>query len=109
MLLKRWVHDSCHARCCCCELSFDVAGGHGGCGLWHLRRGKPRRPLRIWQWWWRYCCPSPLLRPAQIAWIDQRQAQQMAEQELLTHITLGQSVVRGGIILSAGSHIQRYA
>ena len=31
----------------------------------------------------------------------------MAEQEQLTHITLVQSAVRGGIILSAGSHIQR--
>jgi hypothetical protein len=35
---------------------------------------------------------STLPGPAQIAWSDQRQAQQMAEQELLTHITLA---VRG--------------
>ncbi|GAO69174.1 hypothetical protein [Comamonas sp. E6] len=73
-----------------------------------MRRGKPRRPLRIWQWVAAVLLSiSTLLGPAQIAWIDQRQAQQMAEQEQLTHITLGQSVVRGCITLSAGSHIQR--
>jgi len=73
-----------------------------------LRRGKPRRPLRIWQWVVAVLLSiSTLLGPAQIAWINQRQVQQMAEQEQLTHITLVQSAVRGGIILSAGSHIQR--
>ncbi|GEQ74203.1 hypothetical protein CTTA_1208 [Comamonas testosteroni] len=50
---------------------------------------------------------STLLGSAQIAWIDQRQAQQMVEQELPTHITLVQSAVRGDIALSAGSHIRR--
>jgi len=73
-----------------------------------LRRGQPGLPLRIWQWVVAVSLSiSTLLGSAQIAWIDQRQAQQMAEQELPTHITLVQSVVRDDVTLSAGSHIRR--
>ncbi|BDR07525.1 hypothetical protein CTR2_R08630 [Comamonas thiooxydans] len=73
-----------------------------------MRRGQPGLPLRIWQWVVAVSLPiSTLLGSAQIAWIDQRQAQQMVKQELPTHITLLQSVVRGDIALYAGSHIRR--
>jgi hypothetical protein len=73
-----------------------------------LRRGQPGLPLRIWQWVVAVLLSiSTLLGPAQIAWINQRQVQQMAEQEQLTHITLVQSVVRDDVTLSAGSHIRR--
>jgi hypothetical protein len=96
MLLKRWFHDSCHARCCCGGLSFDVALAlllWWGWRLWHLRRGRPRPPLRIWQWvlavWL-----SILLHAAGAGadcWVDHRQAQQMTAQRL-THITLERPV-----------------
>jgi hypothetical protein len=43
-----------------------------GWRLWHLRRGRPRPPLRIWQWvlavWLSILLFSTLLGLAQIVW-----------------------------------------
>ena len=57
MLLKRRVHDSCHARCCCGELSFDVAGRHGRYGI--CGAASPGGRCASSNGCWRYCCPSP--------------------------------------------------
>ena len=82
-----------------------------GWRLWHQHHGRPRPPLRIWQWALAALLSilpiSTLVGLAEFAWNDHRQAQQMAEQERLMHITLQQPVVWGEITLPAGSHIER--
>jgi membrane protein implicated in regulation of membrane protease activity len=95
-------------------LSFVV----GGCLLlwwgtraWSARRGRPRPPLRTWQW---IAAMALSVLPiftavglAQIAWQDYRQEQFRAGEERLRHITLAQPVAWGDITLPAGSHLQR--
>ena len=82
-----------------------------GWRLWHQRRGRPRPPLRIWQWGLAVLLSilpiSAVVGLAEFAWNDHRQTQQVAEQERLMHITLAQPVVWGEITLPAGSHIER--
>lgn len=82
-----------------------------GWRLWHLRRGQPRPPLRIWQWvlavWLSILLFSTLLGLVQMVWSDHCQAQQLSRLQRLTHITLERPMAWGDITLPAGSHIQR--
>lgn len=84
-----------------------------GWRLWHVRCGRPRPPLRIWQWELAVCLSilpiATLVGLAQITWVDHRQERQRTAQQRLTHITLERPVVWGDIVLPAGSHIQREA
>lgn len=82
-----------------------------GWRLWHAYRGRPRRPLRVWQWIAAVVLSVlPIFTAvslAGIAWQDYRLERQRAEEDRLRHVTLTGPAAWGDITLPAGSHVER--
>lgn len=82
-----------------------------GWRAWRAQSGRPRPPLRRWQWAGAVLLSvlpvSTAVGLAQIAWQDHRQEQHRAAQERLMFFTLERPVAWGDVTLPAGSHVQR--
>lgn len=82
-----------------------------GWRLWHVRRGRPRPPLAMWQWTVAVILSvlpiSTGVMLVQMGLSQRHGDAQMAEQERLMNITLSRPVVWGDITVPAGSHVHR--
>ena len=78
---------------------------------WHAAKGRPRPPLKIWQWGLAVLLSIlpifALVTIAEMLWSSHLQDERQAEQDRLMHITLKQPAMWGDITLPAGSHLQR--